>query len=676
MVLHANLSFVNALWMNRIMAMATLAIPLTIFGFTIHFLSLRKQRVWIPIGFLIYAIILIINLGGYLVTDVQIDQGLVINTYGWGQYPVAVYWVMYLYGSGYFLLRERLRTNDPNYKNRLDYLLLVVILLSGGNILNATSLKAYPIDLLFAALAALLISISISRYQVLELQRSIRRGAVLVAIILTYVIVVTGALYVFGRIESNYRILLSLAAALLTAALVFGYRPLRDGLSSFIERVFLPQSYDIQELIYSISEIGNRLQLPNELAEAVLIRLDQDLQPRNASLLLIDDQKERFETIAILKLPAEAKSVNFRADSPLTRELSLSSEAMHVNRLRELPIMGALWIEEWRGLDRLGSTILIPIHADKNELLGFMTLGAREQGEPYTRQELRQIFPTLANQISIALANSRMFAQEQSRADALAQANEELRRLDMMKDELIQTVSHELRTPLSIVHGYAELLTKEEKESITGYKLSPEAIAETILQQSQRLVLLVNDILLLTQIGTEQTPFEPVAMDSLVRTCCQEMALTTEHPIIMESVQTPEYIPMVMGVSHRLRQVVDNLLTNAIKFSLVGGSVYVSVYEDEGSIITTVRDEGLGISSEDQEYIWDRFYQGGTPLTSKRRGAGLGLAIAKKIVDWHGGWINLESEEGQGAIFRFGLPIAEDDLSEIVEIATVDDALS
>jgi len=674
MLLHANLSFVNPQRTMQFLLIGYLAVPVTIFGFTIQFLSLRQLQWWSTLGIFFYVLVQLLNIFGLIAPQVYVtDEGLVSFQSGWGIYIVGVYFSIFIYASAYFLVRELRQTEDKVFRNRLQYILVVLILLWLGLIANGTSLGQYPVDLLMAALAASLIAVSMSRYQFLEMRHTAIRLSALLLVILVYIAVVAIGISAIGQVQQPYLAFVGLLAATLSAMLVFGYQPVRAGLIGFIERVLLPRRYDIERLMFTISGISKRL-LPLETLSADLLdEIHSALRLEAVSLILRHEHEEGFRTIAAVDLPTDTLQVQFRDDSPLVRELAQHHSAMHVGRLRELPRLRALWIEEWNTLAVLQAVVFVPIWGEGGYLDGFLVLGAKRSGEPYTRQELQTTLPTLASQISIALANSRMFAQEQARADALAQANEELRRLDLMKDELIQTVSHELRTPLSIVHGYAELLSNEQ---ILHSGLSTADIADTILQQSQRLVLLVNDILLLSQIGTEHTPFEPVAIDALVQKCCREMALTTKQPIDMESVAPSGSIPLIMGVSHRLRQVVDNLLTNAIKFSPDGGTVHVSIYGEEGSVVTAVRDEGIGISVENQEYVWDRFYQSGSALTRNRRGVGLGLAIAKKIVEWHGGWISLETEEGQGATFRFGLPIAEDDLTEIADTTMLDNALS
>lgn len=238
--------------------------------------------------------------------------------------------------------------------------------------------------------------------------------------------------------------------------------------------------------------------------------------------------------------------------------------------------------------------------------------------------------------------------------------NEELRRLDRMKDELLQNLSHELRTPLAVLHGYAELLQDGMYEKVG---ISADELSATIMRQSARLGLLVNDIVYLTQIEHDTRPFEPVDLVELLEACVRDLDLSLK-PGVEVVIRKPEApLPAVWGLAHRLYQLVNNLLDNAIKYSPAGSRVQVSLAQQGEEVVMAVSDQGPGIDAAQQAQIWDRFYRGDASLTSDKRGLGLGLAIVKKVIDLHKGWIVLESQPGQGSTFRFGLRAATIDLS-------------
>ena len=401
------------MWIHRISLIGSLAIPLIFFGFVIHFLSRRNLLPWASWGMLLYVLVQIINLSGYVVSDVQVVRGEVFQKLEWGVMGVSIYWSFYIYFAAFLLIREMTLTEDVVFRSRVKYNLMVLALLWAGNTANATALQAYPIDLLLAALAALLIFVSSPRYQFLEVEHSFRRLLLLLLVGATYVVFVSISVNILGHIDPRYLAPVSVVVAVLTAVLLFSYPPMRQGVGGFIDRVFLPAQYDSADLIYAISRRTNHLLLPAELGAQVLTEIDHALKMLTAAIFVRSDAHAEYKIVAAHNLGEEVVAARLRADSPLIRELSSTPQAIHIDRLRELPRLRALWISEWHLLDALHAQALAPILTE-DRLEGFFVLGPKVGGEPYTRQELRVTLPTLTNQVSIALANSRSYAEAQA----------------------------------------------------------------------------------------------------------------------------------------------------------------------------------------------------------------------------------------------------------------------
>ncbi|MCL4507249.1 MAG: hypothetical protein M1140_14690, partial [Chloroflexi bacterium] len=205
-LLHANPGFISPIWFVRLEALGTITMPWALFWFTTNFLSLpmRRQKLWLIGSTLAYALVLIVNLTSAVVSDTQVVRGLVSNQYEWGVGLVALFWFGHFLPAAFLLIREERRTQDRMFRNRVRYLLLVMALLLVGNVTNATSLGVYPVDLFMASIAALLISLSVSRYQVLEMGHVLRRLVALILVISVYVIVVSATLYVLASLTSEW----------------------------------------------------------------------------------------------------------------------------------------------------------------------------------------------------------------------------------------------------------------------------------------------------------------------------------------------------------------------------------------------------------------------------------------------------------------------------------------
>lgn len=240
----------------------------------------------------------------------------------------------------------------------------------------------------------------------------------------------------------------------------------------------------------------------------------------------------------------------------------------------------------------------------------------------------------------------------------LARQNERLLELDKLKDEFISLVSHELRTPLTSIRGYVELLLddnrlEEEQESFLGI----------IDRNSNRLLALVSDLLLLTQIEAGELAFEfaPVDLEEVVQECIETSTPSAEAGGI-DLVASTERLPLVRGHRLRLVQVLDNLISNALKFTPSGGRVDVRLSSVDGAAVLEVRDTGLGISEDDQHQLFERFFRSSEAMKNAIPGTGLGLTISKAIVERHGGRIELESSKGVGTTVRVRLPLSSEKL--------------
>ena len=231
------------------------------------------------------------------------------------------------------------------------------------------------------------------------------------------------------------------------------------------------------------------------------------------------------------------------------------------------------------------------------------------------------------------------------------------RRLEELRSEFVATISHELRTPLASLHGAA--LTLREH----GDGLNPQTqheLLDMIAVQSRRLADLVDEILVAGQLdsGSLRVVSEPFDPEELVWATAAAARLRAGEGTRID-VSMPAVLPKVRGDAERTRQVLANLLDNAIKYSPDGGRIEVSLDADNGHVSFAVRDEGLGIPLGEQERIFDKFYRLDPDQRRGIGGSGLGLYICRELVRSMNGRIQVESDPGQGATFTFELPVAE-----------------
>jgi signal transduction histidine kinase len=227
------------------------------------------------------------------------------------------------------------------------------------------------------------------------------------------------------------------------------------------------------------------------------------------------------------------------------------------------------------------------------------------------------------------------------------------RELDRMRDAFVATVSHELRTPLTSISGFLEMMQDEEE----GLGETGRTYLDVIRRSTERLHHLVEDLLLIAQIEAHRVELDHATVDlaDLAERCVEAARpAAAEKGIELEVVA--DHPPEVRGDRHRLTQVLDNLVSNAVKFTDDGGKVTVSIAARDGSAIVVVTDTGIGIPSGEQGQVFSRFFRASTATARAIPGTGLGLAISRALVEQHGGTISLESDEDEGTRVTVRLP--------------------
>jgi len=225
---------------------------------------------------------------------------------------------------------------------------------------------------------------------------------------------------------------------------------------------------------------------------------------------------------------------------------------------------------------------------------------------------------------------------------------------DRMRDELIANVSHELRTPLTSIVGYLELLSELGED-----ELGPQArrLVEILARNALRELRLVNDLLAVSFVDDylARTSLEPVELEVLAGQVVEEQQLFAHGAGLTLTLEVEESV-VVRGNADRLVRLLENLVVNSCKFSPPGGQIRVGVAADGPDAVLTVSDTGIGVSEAERERIFERMYRAPGAIDRHVEGAGLGLSIAKAIVDAHSGTITIDSTPGEGTVVRVALP--------------------
>ncbi len=300
------------------------------------------------------------------------------------------------------------------------------------------------------------------------------------------------------------------------------------------------------------------------------------------------------------------------------------------------------------------SILCVPMRNRRAQVIGVFQVLNKRDGEFTALDE--QILGSLSSQAAVAVENAKLYEEVQR---TLTQ----LQALDRMKTDFLNAISHELRTPLAPILGYTEILLGGGMGTLPA---SAVRGVQAIGESGKRLLNLIESLLAFIRLdqGAMALKREPSDISALLLTVKEAFLARAAERKLSLNVHVPDGLLSVSADPQELTMALNHLLDNALKFTPAGGSITVSARQATGAdgqrgIEIAVQDTGIGIPVDQQEKIFQRFYQADSSLTRQYGGVGIGLAVVKQTIEAHGSHVAVESEPGKGSTFRFTLPLAE-----------------
>lgn len=404
----------------------------------------------------------------------------------------------------------------------------------------------------------------------------------------------------------------------------------------------LREAHQLERLLEIGRILSSNLDLPS-LLQSIVAVASEITGSEGASILLYDPTARvlRFEAIPPGQNPA-LKKITVPVDSSVAGWVFSKASPLIINDARADPRI-------YREVDRqihfqTRSILGVPLVV-KQEPIGVLEAVNKFGAQDYNEAD-QTALETLAAQAAIAIENARLLAK-------LQEANQELMRLDRMKSDFIAIASHELRTPLGLILGHATFLTELVDEQHRDQ-------IEVIVRSAERLKTIVEDLARIShqEEGQSRVRHRPFSMSLLVQSLVDSSReLAREKKIEFDS-DTPSGDPLTVdGDRDKIEIALTNLIRNALIFTDEGGQVGVKAEGSEDYVKVFVVDSGIGIPASSIDRVFQRFYQVESHLTRKHGGMGLGLSIAKAMVEMHHGQIWCESKEGVGSLFCVMLPV-------------------
>jgi len=407
---------------------------------------------------------------------------------------------------------------------------------------------------------------------------------------------------------------------------------------------FLEKDKEMQSLAHFCSQYPDPLVRRDVLLQEEETAIHSLLRSQKASLIFPLYHQATKKIIAFFLIGKKSTS-----DKYSQQEISLFEEAA---RYTALSLTGMLYSSE------LEKEVLEKTEdlRQKNDHIKKLLDDVQEQSEHALQSEkkYRKIVEDF---------NERLQEEVRTKTEKLQKSYEQLKTLDHAKDEFISLASHELRTPMTVIQGYASLLLQKKFGPLNEKQ---ERFLQKTLHQTSNLIHLVNDMLDLGKLEANMMSSRPenilpssflLALSDEFHTMCSPKNITFQ--IFYEKKHKDSSL---LADKNMLKHILSNLMGNAVKFTKEEGNIQISFSPDteKKEMILSIRDDGIGIAKEDQERIFDRFYQVGNTLQREHESTGLGLSIVKQMLEKMKGSVSVESEIGEGALFVLRLPLVNE----------------
>lgn len=442
---------------------------------------------------------------------------------------------------------------------------------------------------------------------------------------------------------------------ILAVVLAFTFQPLKRFFDKWSNKLFYRDAYDSQELL-------------NNLNNVLVGTIELEKLLTNSSQIINSTIKSEFCVFGIKEIGKSPQRILGTVDKEFTTT-DISDVRKITPSLRVKTIITDELDESHASLRELlrknDIAVLVRLTDTPNknqEGIGYMVMGAKKSGSPYSQQDIR-ILEIIGDELVIAIQNALRFEEIQNfnvtlqdkvddATKKLRKANQRLIELDQTKDDFISMASHQLRTPLTSVKGYISMVMEGDAGKVS--KKQNELLDQAFVS-AQRMVYLIADLLNVSRLRTGKFVIEPkeTNLADVIEGEISQLIETARGRSLELTYDKPKNFPNLMLDETKIRQVIMNFADNAIYYTPSGGHIKVALVDKGESIEFTVTDDGIGVPKTEQHHLFNKFYRAGNAKKARPDGTGLGLFMAKKVVAAQGGSIIFKSQESKGSTFGF-----------------------
>lgn len=653
----------QAVFWDRFIYMGVSFIPAFMYHFSLVWAEKKGQRKWLGLSYILAFIFLILSQTKYFVDDVF--------RYSWGVHTQARLWhhiflvqffifiiVSYVNFLQYYSRSiSRIKKNQTKYFFLAFFILVVVGLFA---YLPAYKVSVYPFSYSSGLLFAVILAYAIAAHHLMDIKLVLRRSFVYLFTMISIVVPAIGLEYLVARYFDYYRDIFNVCLLILSVSLFSWFRKKYYHVAN---KYFFSSLYDSAVVIEELSDKLRTSLKVKKICHIISKTLIDSFHLKIAGVLIYHEKENLYEIICNHGFQVDGKKV-FKKSDVLHKMFIRHNKSVVVEEIGK-----EIYKEDEEVVDllrKLKVEVLTPLNI-KNKNIGLIALGPKESGDMYNDEDLR-VLGVVGAQAAVALQNASLYeeslefgrrlTQEVDRATKdLKTANKRLTEMDKTKTEFISVASHQLRTPLSGIKGYLSMLIEGDFGVL---KSNQKKIIKELFENNERLVRLVNVFLNISRIesGRLKLDKKTVQLEGLVHSAVHQMETAAKNKDLkLEFFGSKEKLPEIEADPDKMMDVILNLIDNAIKYTLRGG-IKVGMELAGNKIRVQVADTGVGITQEQLQKLFNKFTRGEGANKMNTTGSGLGLFIAKKIVEMHGGKIWGESEgQGKGTKFIFELPV-------------------
>jgi signal transduction histidine kinase len=666
----------SALLYTRLLSIGSIFIPIFYLHWVLSFLGLKdlKSKIVLIFGYIVTLIFLSFSFSPFFIKDVE--KILIFNFWPKAGYLYTIYLaVSYLglVGYGLFQLFKNYHNSNSLKQYQIKYIIFGTIIgfLGGAtNFFLWYNIKILPIGNVVTSLYVFILFYAMVRYRLMDIRIIIQKVFIyFVVAAFTYIffyLLIYFYNYTFGGVYSGAAYALGIIVAPIFAWFFYA---VDRGIRVFASKHLFVSLYNYQETINKlVGELNNYIDL-DKIINLIVDTIKETMKLDRAGVLLMHEGTKpiKYQVAKVIGFN-EKNGISLVQDNFLTKYLSktqkplvcdelimLSNEADKTNERNLLRL--------YCHMKEIEASLCLPLMANK-KLIGIIVLGSKISGDAYTDEDLK-LLDILSKQAGVAIENARQYKQIQEFKETLQNKVDEqtkdieknnayLQELLTMKSDFLRVVNHQLNTPLSIMRGYFSMMKDGD---YTTEKALP--VIEVGLD---RIINTVASFWDAYRLEGEKMKMEPQKVDitSIMDKMIEEKKdlQTAKDRKLKLEIKKPDFdVPPVWCDLQKITHVISNLLDNAVYYTYKGK--VTAYYELENDFLKiNVKDTGSGISENDRNKIFQKFSRGSSALGMNPNGSGLGLYIAKKVVEGNGGTMSFYSEgEGKGTTFSFTVPI-------------------